>query len=108
MDVTSTDNLVHDRGELELGVVEAGAQDPARVAEDLCDRWRAQDIDFTRQWPLRMAVIVQDGQPSYMATLISHIAVDAAGLETMMADEAFARGMEQTALAAARSAAAVA
>ena len=80
--------VVHAHGGLELGVVEAGARDPAKVAAELCDRWRAQEIDFARDWPLRVAVIVQDGQPSHMATLISHLAVDAAGLETMIAEMA--------------------
>lgn len=76
--------VVYASGELPLEIVDAGDSDPAEVAEALSTRYRETALDFTAEWPLRMAAILRRGQPTHMVGLISHLAADAAGLGVMM------------------------
>jgi hypothetical protein len=80
--------VVHGAGVIDLEIVDAGSADPARVAEDLCEAWRAKQLDFTTEWPLRMAVVRQRGRLTHMAVLVSHLVTDAAGAATMLAEVA--------------------
>ncbi|MGI5239207.1 condensation domain-containing protein [Dactylosporangium sp. CA-139066] len=80
--------VVHAGGEIDLQIVDAGTADPGRVAEELCDAWRAKQLDFTTEWPLKMAVIRQGERLTHMAVLVSHLVTDAAGAATMLAEVA--------------------
>ncbi|GAA2357554.1 condensation domain-containing protein [Dactylosporangium salmoneum] len=80
--------VVHAAGEIDLEIVDAGDADPGRVAEDLCDAWRAKQLDFATEWPLRMAVVRQGDRLTHMAVLVSHFVTDAAGAMTMLAEVA--------------------
>lgn len=75
--------VVHGSGEVAVEIVDA-KDDPGAVAEAVCERYRNTPLDFTAEWPLRMAVIRHNGQLTHMAELISHLAVDAAGAVVMM------------------------
>jgi hypothetical protein len=78
--------VVHAAGEIDLEVLDAGEDDPARVAEAVCDRWREKQLDFATEWPVRMAVVRSHGGPSHVALLMSHFVLDAAGALTMIAE----------------------
>ncbi|MET7398983.1 condensation domain-containing protein [Dactylosporangium sp. NPDC005572] len=79
---------VYPEGETFLDVVDAGDEDPEKVAEGVCDRWRDEPLDFTAEWPVRMAVVRKDGTLTHMAVLVSHFVTDAAGALTMMTEVA--------------------
>ncbi|WP_238009032.1 condensation domain-containing protein [Dactylosporangium sp. AC04546] len=79
---------VYPEGETFLDVVDAGDEDPEKVAEGVCDRWRDEPLDFTAEWPVRMAVVRKDGRLTHMAVLVSHFVTDAAGAVTMMTEVA--------------------
>ena len=76
--------VVHASGQLPVELVDAGDTDPVKVAEDVAGRYRESELDFTAEWPLRMAAILSRGRPTHMVGLISHLATDAAGLGVMM------------------------
>lgn len=80
--------VVHASGEFPVELVDAGDTDPAKVAETLAEHYRGTALDFTAEWPLRMAAIVSHGRPTHMVGLISHLAADAAGLGVMMREMA--------------------
>lgn len=80
--------VVHASGHLPLDVIDAGDDDPAEVAEAVCRRYRDTGLDFTAEWPLRMATILHRGRPTHMAAMISHLAADAAGLGVMLREMA--------------------
>ncbi|MFG2039794.1 condensation domain-containing protein [Dactylosporangium sp. NPDC048998] len=80
--------VVYAAGEIDLEMVDAGDADPARVAEDVCERWRAKQLDFATEWPLRMAVVRSGGALTHLAVLVSHFVTDAAGAMTMLAEVA--------------------
>ncbi|GAA2639896.1 hypothetical protein GCM10010399_86680 [Dactylosporangium fulvum] len=79
---------VYDQGEIFLDVVDADGKDPEKVAESVCDRWREDELDFTAEWPVRMAVVRKDGEITHMAVLMSHFVTDATGAMTMMTEVA--------------------
>ena len=76
--------VVHASGQLPVELVDAGDTDPAKVAELVAERFRETELDFTAEWPLRMAAILSQGRPTHMVGLISHLATDAAGLGILM------------------------
>ena len=76
--------VVFGSGQFPLEVVDADdTDDPSKVAEAVCDRYRSAGLDFTTEWPLRMAVVLHHGRPARMVALASHFAVDGVGLEFM-------------------------
>lgn len=76
------------RGEIGLEVVDAAGRPPAAVAADVEERYRTAPLDFTRDWPIRMAVVCADGRPTHMVVLMSHIAIDGTGATIMMTEAA--------------------
>lgn len=80
--------VVYGSGEVPLEIVDAGDAHPGEVAEAVCDRYRSTDLDFAKEWPIRMAVVHQRGQLTHMAVLVSHFVTDAAGAVVMMTEVA--------------------
>ncbi|MEU7870815.1 condensation domain-containing protein [Dactylosporangium sp. NPDC049140] len=80
--------VVYGSGEIDLEIVDAGAADPGEAAEKLCDAWRAKQLDFATEWPLRMAIVRQNDELTHMAVLVSHFVTDAAGALTMLTEVA--------------------
>ena len=72
---------------------EAGADDPSDVADAVAGRYRDTGLDFTAEYPIRMAVVLRHGIPSHVVALISHFAADGAGAQAMLRDVA-ERSME--------------
>jgi hypothetical protein len=80
--------VVHGRGRAVLEVYEAGGADPCDVASAVAGRYRDTDLDFTAEYPIRMAVVQRDGVPTHVVALVSHFAADGAGAQVMLRDVA--------------------
>lgn len=78
--------VVHERGEIALDVVDAGDGDPAQTAAAVVAGYMTRRFDYEREWPVRMAVITQGGAASHVAEIYCHIAVDGYGLAALRAD----------------------
>ena len=78
--------VVAQAGEVPLEIVDAGAADPARVAEDVYQRYAAHVFDETREWPVRWAVVTSGGVATHMVPMISHLVVDGASFALMLAE----------------------
>jgi hypothetical protein len=78
--------VVADRGEIALEVVEADGDDPAEVAAAVADRFRATYFDYEADWPARMAVITADGTATHVAEVFCHLAADGFGLALLRND----------------------
>lgn len=75
-------------GAVTLTVVDAGADDPAAVAEAVSRRWQHEQFDFENEWPIRLAAIRANGVLTHVVTVILHTSVDAYGLSALAADVA--------------------
>jgi hypothetical protein len=75
-------------GTLDLQVVDAGAADPDEFAGEWTTRLRQQPFDFERDWPVRMAVITVRDEITHVVTVYLHLAIDAGGLNALLADVA--------------------
>jgi hypothetical protein len=73
-------------GEAVLEVVDAGAEDPAAVAERLRRRWEDTVFDYATEWPVRMGVVTAGGAVSHMVAVYCHLALDLSGLEVLIED----------------------
>jgi hypothetical protein len=73
-------------GEIPLLLVDAGAQDPATVAEQLRDRLSGRPFDYENEWPVRMAGVTVAGTVSHFVLVYLHLAVDTGGLIALQAD----------------------
>ncbi|HEV2887901.1 MAG TPA: condensation domain-containing protein [Jatrophihabitans sp.] len=78
--------VVSESGVIPLALVEAGDEDPAAVAATVNHRFESEDFDYESEWPVRMAVILQDGVPTHMVVSYLHLYIDALGLRALMAD----------------------
>ncbi len=73
-------------GEVTLEVVDAGAHDPAEVAEAVSQRWQQELFDYENEWPIRLAAIRKDGALTHVVTVVLHTSIDAYGLSALAAD----------------------
>jgi hypothetical protein len=74
-------------GEVALEIVDAGdGADPASVAETVRSRYGSMPIDLAIEWPVRMAVIQQDGKPAYFAVMYPHVVIDGYGVDALSSD----------------------
>jgi len=73
-------------GEVTLEVVDAGAHDPAEVAESVSQRWQHEQFDYENEWPVRLAAIRKDGALTHVVTVVLHTSIDAYGLSALAAD----------------------
>ena len=76
--------VVSGSGEITLTVVDAGDDAPDAVAEALRHEYADAGLDFTAEWPVRMAVVRSRGVATHAVILMSHLATDAAGGIVMM------------------------
>ncbi len=79
--------LVADSGEVELEIVDtAEGEDPGEVAEEVRRRLKNTPLDITADWPVRMAVILKNGEPDHFVAMYSHMAIDGYGFEALIDD----------------------
>jgi Condensation domain len=73
-------------GEVSLRIAEVEEADPAEVAEQLCREFAQRNFDYRNEWPVRMAAVTKHGQVTHVVAMYLHLALDAGGLEAMLAD----------------------
>ncbi len=79
--------MVASSGEIALQIADADDDaDPFAVARALQAQWLVADIDWARQWPVRMAVVRHKGVPAYRVTTMCHTVTDGFGVLVMMAE----------------------
>ncbi|GAA2622902.1 condensation domain-containing protein [Dactylosporangium fulvum] len=78
--------VVHDAGEIDLEVVDAGPADPYEVAVAVQRRYEQTDYDFAGEWPVRMAVVRRDGTPTHLVVIMTHFVMDGRGAAVMLAE----------------------
>jgi hypothetical protein len=78
------EQVVYPRGELVMAVIDA--QDPGQTAADTAIAFDQSRFDFAEEWPLRLAVIRHGAVPTHAVVIYNHIAVDAGGLDVLLAD----------------------
>ncbi|MEV0562621.1 condensation domain-containing protein [Dactylosporangium sp. NPDC050588] len=72
-------------GTTALEVHDAGPdEDPAEIAGALFAAWKARDFDYAHEWPIREAVVRQDGAVTHVVVQISHLVADGSALGTMI------------------------
>ncbi|MHA6765395.1 condensation domain-containing protein [Streptacidiphilus sp. PAMC 29251] len=71
-------------GAIGLEVYDAGDADPDDVALAVERQYRRTHFDYVDEWPVRMAVVRQDGRPSHLVTIMDHLVMDAHGSLTML------------------------
>ena len=79
--------VVSESGEIELEVhdVDDGA-DALAYAKALELSWLEWPLDYTTQWPVRMAVVRQHGVPAHRVTAMNHLVTDGFGVMAYLAD----------------------
>jgi len=87
-----------DSGEIALEVFDADAAGPAETASAVEAQYRNTDYNFAEDWPVRMAVVRQDGEPAYMVAIMCHLVGDGVGVEFMLRDVAVLSTEPQTGL----------
>jgi hypothetical protein len=73
-------------GEMPLEVIDAGDGDPAEAAAAVKERYQATNFHRDHEWPLRNAVIVQNGAVTHSVAVYSQLAIDAYSLDALVAD----------------------
>jgi hypothetical protein len=76
--------VVSATGTVTLDVVDAGDRDPAAVAAEVEQAYRAGPMDYVRDWPVRMAVVRARGRLTHQVIIMSHLVADGFGAMTML------------------------
>jgi Condensation domain len=88
--VFSPDGSVRQRvfssGTLEMDVVEAGDRTPEVVAQEIHDDYTGRDFDYENEWPLRLATVCRNGEPTHTVAVYLHMQLDGLGLQELVAD----------------------
>jgi hypothetical protein len=77
---------VRTSGTVPLEIIDAGADDPADVAERTKKDYYARDFDYEHEWPIRMAVVRSNGAITHVVAVYCHIAVDVHGIDALVSD----------------------
>jgi len=78
--------VVAGTGEVPVEIVEAGDEDPAKIADAVAVRDRDTVFDYAHEWPVRMAVVCRHGVPTHMVMTLCHLVTDVAGAMVMFND----------------------
>ncbi|HEX4701318.1 MAG TPA: condensation domain-containing protein [Pseudonocardiaceae bacterium] len=73
-------------GQIPIEIVDAGDGDPDEVAETVRERYSVVNFDYEHEWPVRTAVIMKGGELCRVVTVYLHLAVDATGMDLVLAD----------------------
>lgn len=80
------EQVLHPSGEIDLDVVDAGSDDPADTARAVTLAYERAEFDCVDEWPVRMAVVTAGGRASHAVAVYNHLAIDAYGLDALLAD----------------------
>ncbi|HEX4723245.1 MAG TPA: condensation domain-containing protein [Pseudonocardiaceae bacterium] len=76
--------VLSDRGEVPMHIVDAPDDaDPARFAEAVRVEYVDRIFDYADEWPIRMAVVRQHGQPTHLVAVHCHLALDGGGFQAI-------------------------
>ncbi|MEV7770392.1 condensation domain-containing protein [Kitasatospora sp. NPDC086791] len=64
----------------------AEGDDPAELGARLHEELATRPFDTAEQWPIRIGVVTVDGLVRYISLVLSHTAVDGAGMNRLVAD----------------------
>src|SRR4051794_37568623 len=79
--------VVSDHGEITFEVYDAADdEDPAEIARVVRERYEAAPFDFTKDWPVRMAVIRHRGIAAHFVALYTHLVMDGYGFDALALD----------------------
>ena len=79
--------VVHRSGEVPLHIVDAAAgTDPAEVAAMVSADHEESHFDYENEWPVRMALVRQEGRLTHLVTTLCHVVADAAAAMEMFTD----------------------
>ncbi|MBB5874107.1 hypothetical protein F4553_007541 [Allocatelliglobosispora scoriae] len=79
--------VLAEAGEVALEIVDAGGgADPAQVARAVRARYAGEPFDLATQWPVRMAVVLRDGEPAHFVAMYPHVVIDGYGFAALIAD----------------------
>lgn len=73
-------------GEVPLEVIDAGDDDPARVAQATYQRYMDTLFDYAHEFPIRYAVVTSHGAVTHQASVMCHLATDGLGIMAMARD----------------------
>ncbi|GGM55932.1 condensation domain-containing protein [Dactylosporangium sucinum] len=76
--------VVAGAGQITLEVVDAGADDPAAVAEAVRLRYQEDPYDFAADWPIRMAAIRSGGALTHSVVVMCHLVTDGFGAGVLL------------------------
>ncbi|WP_327011112.1 condensation domain-containing protein [Dactylosporangium sp. NBC_01737] len=76
--------VVSGSGEITLEIVEAGAEDPAAVAEAVRLRLQDTEYDFAADWPIRMAAVRSGGALTHLVVVMCHLVADGFGTQVLL------------------------
>jgi hypothetical protein len=77
--------VVDGEGELGVTLVEVPADEVDAAVAAMTRTLRAHPIDTTRSWPARFGLVATGGRCRAIVVVVSHLAVDAAGLDVLAA-----------------------
>lgn len=79
-----SEQVVVSSGEIPLALVDA--EQPEQAAFDTAIAFDQAKFDCAQEWPMRIAVIRHRGAPAHVTAVYNHIALDARGLDVMLAN----------------------
>lgn len=77
------EQLIPASGEIPITLIDA--DEPEQAAFDTAVAFDQARFDCGTEWPIRMAVVRHRGAPTHMVAVYNHIALDARGLDAMLA-----------------------
>jgi hypothetical protein len=77
--------VVSSRGQIVLEVIETD-EDASAVAQEIFSGYQEKPFDYTKEWPVRMAVIGTGGIFSHMVVITHHLALDGFAALIMMTE----------------------
>jgi hypothetical protein len=77
-------------GEIALDIIDVDGteEEVAAFAAERSDRSYGTPFDLAEEWPVRMSVVRHRGRVAYLLAMYSHLALDAGGMEALIADVA--------------------
>ena len=79
--------IVHRSGEVPLHVLDTPAgTDPAEIAAGVAAEHQQAPFDHTREWPVRMTLVRQDGRLTHLVTTLGHALFDSVAAMVMFTD----------------------
>lgn len=73
-------------GTVPMEVIEAGDRDPELLAQEVYADYTRRNFDYANEWPVRLATICRNGQPTHSVVVYLHLQLDGIGMQALLAD----------------------